>query len=198
MKYTIDKLCLRVKASLPSRERGLKLKMPYGSLRICPVAPLAGARIEILSMHSHLPDIESLPSRERGLKYTIDKLCLRVKASLPSRERGLKLKMPYGSLRICPVAPLAGARIEILSMHSHLPDIESLPSRERGLKYTIDKLCLRVKASLPSRERGLKLLSAASVQQEPGSLPSRERGLKFLVGMMIFLCRCRSPRGSAD
>ena len=110
------------------------------------------------------------------MKYTIDKLCLRVKASLPSRERGLKLKMPYGSLRICPVAPLAGARIEILSMHSHLPDIESLPSRERGLK----------------------LLSAASVQQEPGSLPSRERGLKFLVGMMIFLCRCRSPRGSAD
>ena len=90
----------------------MKLKMPYGSLRICPVAPLAGARIEILSMHSHLPDIESLPSRERGLKL-----------------------LPENSAQTdTVVAPLAGARIEMRIPRDSARRMMSLPSWERGLK----------------------------------------------------------------
>ena len=54
--------------SLPSRERGLKLKIKVVICDFIIVAPLAGAWIEIslsLSLHSL---ISSLPSRERGLK----------------------------------------------------------------------------------------------------------------------------------
>ena len=47
------------------------------------------------------------------------------------------------------VAPLAGARIEIVSAKAKKGKNQSLPSRERGLKYAIDKLCLRVKGRSP-------------------------------------------------
>ena len=56
------------------------------------VAPLAGARIEIIS-GSDL------------IKYT--------SSSLPSRERGLKFKLLVKAITGGLVAPLAGARIEI-------------------------------------------------------------------------------------
>ena len=55
-------------ASLPSRERGLKLICNDSRYGLGPVAPLAGARIEILYMHCMCRGDPSLPSRERGLK----------------------------------------------------------------------------------------------------------------------------------
>ena len=78
-------------ASLPSRERGLKLdnKFKVGAAK------------------------ESLPSRERGLKSHDRENRKRDLQSLPSRERGLKYG--YGQKRNVrgAVAPLAGAWIEI-------------------------------------------------------------------------------------
>ena len=77
------------------------------------VAPLAGARIEIASEEAKNHYVLSLPSRERGLKST-----------------GRTLALIQN-----PVAPLAGARIEI---RNHCLQwwnpFTSLPSRERGLK----------------------------------------------------------------
>ena len=57
---------------------------------------------------------KSLPSRERGLKYRVsgDRRA-RGRRSLPSRERGLKLEGLRRFLPATPVAPLAGAWIEI-------------------------------------------------------------------------------------
>ena len=40
--------------------------------------------------------------------------------SLPSRERGLKLKRRYKIIKPTKVAPLAGARIEILAKQSNI------------------------------------------------------------------------------
>ena len=57
-----------VKTSLPSRERGLKLRRK--------------TRRKTLK--------KSLPSRERGLKYCADRYIFYHLQSLPSRERGLK------------------------------------------------------------------------------------------------------------
>ena len=55
-----------------------------------------------------------------------------------------------------PVAPFAGAWIEISNKSIDNLDFTSLPSRERGLKCR-DRGLLKVpKLSLPSRERGLK------------------------------------------
>ncbi len=79
--------------SLPSRERGLKFLLPE--------APLSRWL--------------SLPSRERGLKSVISNGNYIDPKSLPSRERGLKYGMAVISLWIDPVAPLAGAWVEISS-----------------------------------------------------------------------------------
>ena len=79
--------------SLPSRERGLKLRIKHTKTGMFKVAPFAGARIEMLNMRRDclnrlvapfagarieifLRDwigdaYESLPSRERGLKSTL-------------------------------------------------------------------------------------------------------------------------------
>ena len=77
------------------------------------VAPLAGARIEIMAAI----------------------LCGTTAESLPSRERGLKLSISIHSRSLYCVAPLAGARIEISSAVPIAASCSSsLPSRERGLK----------------------------------------------------------------
>ena len=56
--------------SLPSRERGLKLRMWNRHEHEKIVAPFAGAWIEILKKMVNVQKrILSLPSRERGLKY---------------------------------------------------------------------------------------------------------------------------------
>ena len=56
------------------------------------VAPLAGAWIEMRNRLWPLLDWMSLPLRERGLKYENFKTGVNGKMSLPLRERGLKLK----------------------------------------------------------------------------------------------------------
>ena len=76
--------------SLPSRERGLKLKLE--------------AQQDVV--------IESLPSRERGLKPWVHRVLWALRGSLPSRERGLKQHSPGYYASLSDVAPLAGAWIE--------------------------------------------------------------------------------------
>ena len=78
-------------ASLPSRERGLKLPDPHNIDQV----------------------IQSLPSRERGLKFHKLRYRVIIVLSLPSRERGLKLWEEDEKMYTVPVAPLAGAWIEI-------------------------------------------------------------------------------------
>ena len=75
------------------------------------VAPLAGARIEILKVVKHCIRCRSPPSRGRELKYPLD-------APAPTAE----------------VAPLAGARIEIVATRRNPPRSWSPPSRGRELK----------------------------------------------------------------
>ena len=77
------------------------------------VAPLAGARIEIVDVLSSGNQNQSLPSRERGLKSVYLAFVYEPKGSLPSRERGLKLYYLIEDDLKKIVAPLAGARIEI-------------------------------------------------------------------------------------
>ena len=78
----------------------------------------------------------------------------------------------------CDVAPLAGARIEINVEKAEYLRLRSLPSRERGLKSKRLFICRLSRRSLPSRERGLKLFIAVGFHDVILSLPSRERGLK--------------------
>ena len=162
------------------------------------VAPLAGARIEIPGTTRRRRRRQSLPSRERGLKYRQPFRRLGRSSSLPSRERGLKLIKEDYKMSTTKVAPLAGARIEIILMTSVAWVCTSLPSRERGLKFPDlgnERIDLQ---SLPSRERGLKLKRMYKNIKPTKSLPSRERGLKYcLTGRQSRVCG-RSPRGSAD
>ena len=55
----------------------------------------------------------SLPTRERGLKSYAHFAALTYWASLPTRERGLKSLVPISQSTDTPVAPHAGAWIEI-------------------------------------------------------------------------------------
>ena len=79
------------------------------------VAPLAGARIEILYIERSVKKMEVAPLA--GARIEI------VNGKLPQ-------------LKVL-VAPLAGARIEIISAAHSKELLQSLPSRERGLKSQI-------------------------------------------------------------
>ena len=103
---------LYCRLSLPSRERGLKLRLEEWKKQ---------------------PQ-RSLPSRERGLKPIILRTSSGNGSSLPSRERGLKLYDVPVTLQRSFVAPFAGAWIETLGWSSGICMDRSLPSRERGLK----------------------------------------------------------------
>ena len=144
--------------SLPSRERGLKFltasQMSFASpvaplagawieillwfwlkCTVTFVAPLAGAWIEIMDAIDQIHQLgKSLPSRERGLKYCDDITNGEQTVSLPSRERGLKSCDKFCVAVIPAVAPLAGAWIEIDGKCRRTTAVGSLPSRERGLK----------------------------------------------------------------
>ena len=79
------------KVSLPSWERGLKLKVFGQNPLLGDVAPLVGAWIEItFSLFKEILEDMSLPSWERGLKSLIPEFAINPRASLPSWERGLK------------------------------------------------------------------------------------------------------------
>ena len=80
----------------------------------------------------------SPPSRGRGLKSTEDLTVYVVIQSPPSRGRGLKFLGLVLSPLFIPVAPLAGAWIEIrFHIFYYLENLQSPPSRGRGLKFPI-------------------------------------------------------------
>ena len=163
--------------SLPSRERGLKFSVPF-SCRI---------------------GYTSLPSRERGLKSARKNLSQPRSESLPSRERGLKSPAIVEEGFTVPVAPFAGAWIEISTNVEILYSSLSLPSRERGLKYTLHLVQSHPRElSLPSRERGLKYFVREFFDCTFLSLPSRERGLKYIPSQGVLPVHRRSLRGSVD
>ena len=78
------------------------------------VAPLAGAWIEMLELlpQNNLRQM-SHPSRVRGLKFAFMLDLSHTTWSHPSRVRGLKLSLKRRRSLFYPVAPLAGAWIEI-------------------------------------------------------------------------------------
>ena len=80
---------------------------------IHPVAPSAGAWIEICNRFSCHSKERSLPPRERGLKYVV----------------------AIGNVLGLGVAPSAGAWIEIKQSWLRSRQKRSLPPRERGLKF---------------------------------------------------------------
>ena len=121
---------------------------------------------------------QSLPVRERGLKLTADAGKLEKLRSLPVRERGLKRDHAARALRLCVVAPRAGAWIEASLLTWAFFLCASLPVRERGLKPHAAQVVIIEIMSLPVRERGLKLCIAEPRHRCTMSLPVRERGLK--------------------
>ena len=60
--------------------------------------------------------------------------------SLPARERGLKFPARYRKKSRLPVAPCAGAWIEIVKPVEMVGGDLSLPARERGLKLFPDAI----------------------------------------------------------
>ena len=160
--------------SLPLRERGLKFQKDTCIHTIFPVAPLAGAWIEISILQtadgtiltvaplagawieivagktgSALPTL-SLPLRERGLKSIRPGSMPRLTLSLPLRERGLKLQPGCRCSSSPRVAPLAGAWIEMAGIEVNCPELEtSLPLRERGLKFWCSCIILWIKSRSP-------------------------------------------------
>ena len=109
-----ERLGGKSKASVaPLAGARIEIVVSHQNVYGCGVAPLAGARIEITMMETGGTSDTSLPSRERGLKSVSDLRNCSESLSLPSRERGLKF---LWWLVICCnkiVAPLAGARIEM-------------------------------------------------------------------------------------
>ena len=98
------------------------------------VAPFAGAWIEIsLDRLSQGFGSMSLPSRERGLKLGNNGNPNGATVSLPSRERGLKLLFPLESSAPAPVAPFAGAWIEMIFIYILLSRTNS-----RSLRGSVD------------------------------------------------------------
>ena len=103
--------------SLPSRERGLKFLTASQMSFASPVAPLAGAWIEILLwfwLKCTVTFVAPLAGAWIEIMDAIDQIH-QLGKSLPSRERGLKCYHIEWSLIQKKVAPLAGAWIEIIS-----------------------------------------------------------------------------------
>ena len=99
--------------SLPSRERGLKCLSNKRQCRLYGSLPSRERGLKFLGTDMSIEEELSLPSRERGLKlHQQVNVCLFI-ASLPSRERGLKSFPTITPRELIPVAPLAGAWIEI-------------------------------------------------------------------------------------
>ena len=96
------------------------------------------------------------------------------------------------------VAPLAGARIEILMQDPFNLQVKSLPSRERGLKSYPTEIIQTEALVAPLAGARIEIYLAVQREVADLSLPSRERGLKFkLLDDVLDMSR-RSPRGSAD
>ena len=105
--------------------------------------------------------------------------------SLPSRERGLKSMSKSYALYKLPVAPLAGAWIEISAYPCRLRPSSVAPLAGAWIEIADKALCYCINLSLPSRERGLKSTGSVAVVDSSKSLPSRERGLKSQLGWCL-------------
>ena len=120
------------------------------------VAPLAGAWIEISAILLNRSCSLSLPLRERGLKYLLPHSVIHPYGSLPLRERGLKYGRVYRAGNVIPVAPLAGAWIEIFWRN----------------------YVQRIKVVAPLAGAWIEIVPASYILLNCSSLPLRERGLK--------------------
>ena len=158
--------CSRAVASLPMRERELKHKVYYSRQTRAPVAPHAGARIETAQSFG----------LGAGLVLKPDCTCHPVMAVAPHAGARIETKSRPRASRFRWVAPHAGARIETAV---------SRPGGEGVL-------------SLPMRERELKLYCASPYIVLATSLPMRERELKRFVSLPASASCSRSPCGSAN
>ena len=157
-----------------------------GTRVILNVAPLVGARIEIIRRWflSHWLRCRS-PCGSAGWNPTWAPRRGYGQGRSPRGSADWNCWQDFGG---CPeaVAPLAGARIEICKR----PRICRIRRRRspRGsanwnLWYQLHPAGLRL--SLPSRERELKSYRTRSARREEWSLPSRERGLKCLWALSL-------------
>gem|GEM_PF-673846 len=122
--------------SLPTRERGLKPNSPVPDLLNPQVAPHAGAWIETTRCTAAISTARVAPHAGAW----IETLATRHRSrppnwSLPTRERGLKLMRNADAFNYRMVAPHAGAWIETLGVFAGFGRKLSLPTRERGLKH---------------------------------------------------------------
>ena len=99
--------------SLPSRERGLKLMLDTIPVSFVPVAPFAGAWIEIFQILCIRSAVKVAPFAGAWIEMIWRQSSLSMSMSLPSRERGLKSYPRLHARKLPSVAPFAGAWIEI-------------------------------------------------------------------------------------
>ena len=113
--------------------------IPEGICNFVPVAPFAGAWIEILKdLNQSLNEGLVAPFAGAWIEIYSSRVLTNTHLSLPSRERGLKYRLGQEAFESQIVAPFAGAWIEIKSPASFgNPHRASLPSRKRGLKSNI-------------------------------------------------------------
>ena len=95
------------------RERGLKFAKGEGVIGECGSLPMRERGLKSPPRVEHRQRLGSLPMRERGLKYFQANTESLESGSLPMRERGLKLVKYPVEPEATPVAPHAGAWIEI-------------------------------------------------------------------------------------
>ena len=119
--------------SLPSRERGLKLKLAFRRLASPDVAPLAGAWVEILYWSGLCETGDVAPLAGAWIEITLTGVGSHILGlSLPSRERGLKFYRDPICQHRAGVAPLAGAWIEMVEK---CQDRHRLCRSPRGIMY---------------------------------------------------------------
>jgi len=119
--------------SRPSRARGLKQYSYSHETISIRVAPLAGAWIETLKIHSLRSVKMSRPSRARGLKQQVIK-ALQLVPVAPLAGAWIETGKNFSIRAFLAVAPLAGAWIETYVLHLSSTAVLSRPSRARGLK----------------------------------------------------------------
>ena len=154
----------------------MKLPSRYTLQFRSPVAPLAGAWIEINVFSPDATSSKSLPSRERGLKYCDKCEGCTWRGVAPLAGAWIEIRLTMWARSALMVAPLAGAWIEI-------------------------RLTMWARSALmvaPLAGAWIEIVSRALPGGHAPSLPSRERGLKFKFVFKFIHAARRSPRGSVD
>ena len=123
---------------------------------ICPVAPFAGAWIEIGRCKSIKRGERVAPFAGAWIEMMKTAATNGRSPSLPSRERGLKLKQILAFLQKTPVAPFAGAWIEIGKNDHNCAGATVAPFAGAWIEILPAAELSNPGKSLPSRERGLK------------------------------------------